>query len=111
MTGPDPFDLEDLLAAARAAPPRLSDAAAARVLDSALAHQPRAALWPRLLRAIGGPVGLGGLVAATVAGAWIGIAPPADRLDPLALLDRAGVLAQDQELTGLYSLSWDLEEG
>jgi len=86
MTNPDNDPLEEFFAAARSARPAPSDDLMARVLaDAETAQQrpgtvgirPRPGLWPRVMDAIGGWPALGGLTAATLAGLWVGIAPPA----------------------------------
>jgi hypothetical protein len=70
--------------AARRYPARPSDALMARVLADACAAQPatrpsrRPAAWPvQLFRALGGWPAVAGLSAATLAGIWLGISPPA----------------------------------
>ena len=52
----------------------LLDAEAARTQTLA-AHRPT--LWAQISDMIGGHFGLGGLIAATLAGVWLGFAPPA----------------------------------
>ncbi|MGQ0565527.1 MAG: dihydroorotate dehydrogenase [Gemmobacter sp.] len=83
-------DLDDLFAAARADAARPSDGLMARVLADADALQPqrRAPARPRfrlsaLIAALGGMGAMAGLATATVAGLWIGLAPPA-AVDDLA---------------------------
>lgn len=81
--------LDDIFAQARAQAPQPGDALMARVLEGAVppaspAHCPRRqGLWARLSDSLGGWPALGGLAAATVAGVWIGIAPP-DSVENLA---------------------------
>ena len=89
--------LDDLFAAARAAPPVASQALVARVLADALAEQPRAGaqgarlpgpvpgLWARLVWALGGSGAVAGMGTAAVAGLAIGLWQPAG----LAGLDEA----------------------
>lgn len=93
MTDPDDRMLDDLFAQARAQTPQPDDALMARVLADAAAqsasvsspiHQP--GFWARLSDALGGWPALGGLAAATVAGVWVGIAPPAGVEDLAASL-------------------------
>ena len=93
-------DLDDLFAAARAqdAPP--SPALLARILADAASEQPRAPAPARLARprfrlaaliaALGGGGALAGLATATVAGLWIGLAPPAAVDDFAATLWASG---------------------
>lgn len=76
-----------LFAAARAADPRPGDDFLARLVAVAEAMQPATAPppgvagpargWRGLLALLGGWPALGGMVAATVAGFWVGLAPPA----------------------------------
>ena len=110
MTQPEKFDLEALFEDARAQPPQMPDGLAERIVADALAHQPRGPLWRRVMAAVGGPAGFGGLVTATVAGLWIGVAPPLDAVDPLVLFG-AVESAADYDLTDLTGFDWDIEEG
>lgn len=112
MTEPDTFDLETAFEAARAAPPVMPDGLAARIVADAEAELPRAPLWTRIMSAVGGPAGLGGLVTATVVGFWIGVAPPDTMFDPLALIGvEASVDALDNDQTAFDGFGWDIEEG
>jgi hypothetical protein len=85
MTNPNDDMLDDLFAQARAVKTAPSDDLMARVLEDADAVQPKLAvmsapqvgLWARLMDAIGGWPAVSGLAAATVAGVWVGVAPPA----------------------------------
>ncbi len=85
MTNPNEDMLDDIFAQARAATPAPSDDLMARVLTDAEDVQPgnllgaaqRPSLWSRMSDAIGGWPAVSGLAAATVAGVWVGIAPPA----------------------------------
>ena len=110
MTQRDPFDLEAAFDAARAAPAPLPDGLAARIVADAIAHQPRKPLPARILAALGGPAGVGGLVTATVAGFWLGVAPPADGFDPLILVGAVELEASD-DFTDLTGFGWDSDEG
>jgi len=111
-------DLEALLEAAHAQAPQMPNGLAARIVEDALAVMPRVPWyrrWPaRALAAIGGPAGLGGLVTATVAGFWLGIAPPADTVDPLVWVGAADSTAEvyeDEELADLVGTNWFGDEG
>ncbi len=64
--------------------------------------------WPRALAALGGPAGLGGMVTATCAGFWLGIAPPDAAFDPLVLI---GAVETQDELADLLDFGWTSEEG
>lgn len=95
MTNPNDDMLDDLFAQASAQPPaQPSDDLIARVLADAASVQPAPAahvigqpgLWARIMDAIGGWPALGGLAAATVAGIWVGVAPPASVSDLTARL-------------------------
>ena len=80
-------DLDDLFATARnAAPPQPSPALMARILADAASEQPRPRPVARpapsgfsfraLIAALGGMGAMAGLATATMAGVWIGLAPP-----------------------------------
>ncbi|WP_234417106.1 hypothetical protein [Loktanella sp. Alg231-35] len=95
MTNPNDDMLDDLFGQARAQQPVApSDDLIARVLADAagvqhapiaqVADQPGA--WARIMDAIGGWPALSGLAAATVAGVWVGIAPPSSVSDLTASL-------------------------
>lgn len=78
--------LEDLFAAARANPPRVSADLQARVLADAEALMPKANSlklpWHRALwQLFGGAAGLSGLATAAAVGIWVGVAPPAGMPD------------------------------
>ncbi len=107
MNKRDAFDLET--ARARAEPPVATDGLMARITADALALRRPVRRWHSLLAAIGGPAGFGGLVTATVAGFWLGFAPPDETLDPLVLI--GAVQLVDVETAGLLGLGWDNEEG
>lgn len=103
---PDP--LEDLFAAASAAPPpplpadlmaRLTAAAGAARPPSgpSAAARPGWAAWARaLLAEIGGAPALGGLVAAGAVGLWVGLADPAGAV--ALVLDLSGTAASPFDL-------------
>lgn len=110
MTQPETFDLEVLFENARAQPPKMPDGLSDRIVTDALTHLPQLPLWRRVMAAVGGPAGFGGLVTATVAGFWIGVAPPVDTVDPLVLFG-AIESAADYDLTDLTGFDWDIEEG
>lgn len=84
MTDPKMDMLDDIFAHARAVAPTPSDDLVARVLADAkaagkevAAPAPRPGFFAGLLDVVGGWPSVGGLVAATVAGIWVGVAPPA----------------------------------
>jgi hypothetical protein len=83
MTNPNDDLLDDLFAQARQLEAVPSDALIARVLaDAAQPHGKPASvaqpgLWSRVFDMLGGWPAVSGLAAATVAGLWIGMAPPA----------------------------------
>ena len=73
--------LDDLFAEIRQVAPQPSEALMARIAADAATHMPRPepapqGIWATLWDGLGGWIGAGGLAAATVAGLWIGIAPP-----------------------------------
>ncbi|MDP5085134.1 MAG: hypothetical protein NWQ23_06915 [Yoonia sp.] len=94
MTDPKKDDLDDLFADMRNLAVVPSDALMTRVLSDAATVQPqnvvrdrpRQDIWNRMLEAIGGWPSLGGLAAATVAGIWVGVAPPTSVQDITAFL-------------------------
>lgn len=55
---------------------------AAQVLD-VRRSSPAPSLWDQILTALGGRAGIGGLVAASAVGLWLGAAPPAAIGDPV----------------------------
>ncbi|MDO6589248.1 hypothetical protein Q4539_03210 [Yoonia sp. 1_MG-2023] len=75
--------LEDIFAQARAVAPVPSDDLIARVMAGATVPQavpqpaPRRSLGQQVLDLLGGWTAVSGLVTATCAGVWIGVAPPA----------------------------------
>jgi len=85
MTNPNDDMLDDLFAQAREVKPVPSDDLMARVLADADSMLPssgvmsaaQTSLWARIMDAIGGWPAVSGLAAATVAGVWVGVAPPA----------------------------------
>ncbi len=113
MTDPKNDMLDDLFAEARKIAPEPSEALVARVIAEAIPPQTvsaagRRGLATRLLEMIGGWPAVGGLVAATLAGLWIGVAPPASVEDftatwfgdPVAV----GLLSDDIAFdTGLFA--------
>jgi hypothetical protein len=85
MTNPNKDTLDDLFAASRAHQPAPGNDLMARVLADAAGIQTGFAtaavpaqpgLWARMMDAIGGWPAVSGLAAATVAGVWVGVAPP-----------------------------------
>lgn len=113
MTNPNDDMLDDLLAQARSVTPAPSNDLMARVLADADAVQPapvvtpvsRAGLWPRLMDAVGGWPAVSGLAAATVAGIWVGVAPPA------SVSDLTATLIGDEVSISLFSTDLMLDEG
>lgn len=110
------FDgLETLFAAARAQAPEPSAALFARIEADALrvAAEPRApslrpapgravraGFWHRLNLTLGGRGAVAGLASATLAGLWLGFAPPSG-LDRLTQSVAQGVLGASASLDGL----------
>ncbi|WP_322891512.1 MULTISPECIES: hypothetical protein [unclassified Yoonia] len=80
MTNPPDDMLDDLFAQARNLAPVPDDALIARVLADAARPapvlRPQPSVLAQMRAMIGGWPALGSLAAATVAGIWIGIAPP-----------------------------------
>lgn len=86
MTDPNDDMLDDLFAEARQVAPPVSSALIGRVMaDAAAARKPARTVRPgfavRLSEMLGGWPALGGLALATVAGLWVGMAPPAPVAD------------------------------
>lgn len=83
--------LDDLLATSRAQTPQPDDALMSRVLaDAARVAATRRktrhpGIWAQFVDALGGWPAIGGLAAATVAGIWVGVAPP-ERVENLAAM-------------------------
>ncbi|WP_370400838.1 hypothetical protein [Sulfitobacter sp. JB4-11] len=110
--------LEALFVAARAAPPQVPDALMARVAADARAQMPpqrgvaaRAKRWIALL---GGGPGVGGLIAATFVGFWMGLAAPEILPDVGgALVSTATGGTSTLVLADLYADDWiaGIEEG
>ena len=113
MTNPNDDMLDDLFATARQAAPAPSADLMARVLADAAAVQPQPAtttaavpgLWSRMLDAIGGWPAVSGLAAATVAGIWVGVAPPS------AVEDMTASLIGDEVSVSLFSPDLLFDEG
>ena len=111
----DEFDHLDrfLDTAARSVP--VSDSLMHRVLADAeridRARRP-ASVWHQLREALGGWSGFGGLVAASLAGLWIGFAPPAMLPDPAAFLMGSDASVEtDFWDTGVFDTAAILGEG
>ncbi|MFK7751152.1 MAG: hypothetical protein AB8B51_01255 [Sedimentitalea sp.] len=98
-------DLDGLFAAAREDRGALPPALRRQILSDGLKVQgnarPLPGIWSQLRDLLGGWPGLGGLVAAGVAGVWIGIAPPAALPDPVQLV------TQTSQTTDIFD-SFDL---
>ncbi|PJI85030.1 hypothetical protein BC777_3026 [Yoonia maricola] len=114
MMNPHDDMLDDLFAMARGEKPVPGDDLVARVLADADAIQPgvvtaattsQKGLWPRLLEAVGGWPAISGLAAATVAGIWVGIAPPS------SVEDMTASWIGDEVHVSLFSADLMLDEG
>jgi hypothetical protein len=113
--------LDTLLGDAQNAPASLpSEAFMTRVLEDALAQQPmpqfvKPTLWQHITSMIGGWQGMGGLVAATCAGFWIGINPPEGlpaQFDTILNLETSVTqLDEGTQDSAIFGLGWDVEEG
>lgn len=114
MTEPKDEMLDDLFAQARRVTPEVAADLMARVMaDAERSSQPAIAkpaprrdLMSRILDVLGGWSVVGGLTAATVAGVWIGISPPA------ALDDLTAGLSGDVVALSLFDeVPFGFEEG
>ncbi|MCL6283953.1 hypothetical protein M3P21_10465 [Ruegeria sp. 2012CJ41-6] len=113
-------DLEALFAAARETRDDMPAGLAARMtadadriqqdhLAPAEPVRSRPGLWHQVQSLLGGWAGMGGLVAASAAGVWIGLAPPEFLPDPAGL-----VFQQEEDLELFQSFAFNdvtLEEG
>jgi len=97
-----------------------SESFMARVVTDALARQSMPqivppSLWAQITAMVGGWQGMGGLVAATCAGFWIGINPPEGlptQLETFLGSETSVSLLEDGiEDTGIFGFGWDMEEG
>ena len=80
---------------------------AAQVLDARRAP-PAPSLWDQILNALGGRPGVGGLVAASAFGLWLGVAPPAVIGDPVgAALGGAQTVELLADTSLDYAAIWD----
>jgi len=107
--------LDDLFAQGRATSAQPSDDLVARVLADAdavqagagpaQAVQPKQNLWMRMTDALGGWPAVSGLAAATLAGVWIGVAPPA------AVQDITATFVGDAVSVNLFPTEFDFDAG
>ena len=110
-------NLDSLLEEAARAPVDLPPGLAARVMQDAAAasaaghRRMKPNLMSRIARALGGWPALGGLAAATCAGFWIGISPPAAIPDAGSLLLGGEDITLDDSMADLSGFGWDIEEG
>jgi len=115
MTNPNDDMLEDILAQARGLTPTPSRDLMARVMADADALQPapapaavsagRLGIWARMMDAIGGWPAVSGLAAATIAGIWVGVAPPS------SVEDLAASMVGDEVSISLFSTELMLDAG
>ena len=114
MTNPNDDMIDDLFAQARGADVQPSDALMARVLADAdhaqAVMQPKQAaiangLWARAMDVLGGWPAVSGLAAATVAGIWIGVAPPS------SMQDLTASMMGDEVSIDLFTTAFAFETG
>ncbi|WP_296425373.1 hypothetical protein [Yoonia sp.] len=116
MTDPNDDMLDDIFAQARAVTPDPSADLMARILADVVSPASEATLvagpglWARLSGMLGGWPALGSLLAATVAGIWIGVAPPATVEDFAASLLGDAVTVSLFAQDGIFDLG-DLADG
>jgi hypothetical protein len=89
----------------------------AQMMQEALAHQPVPTVaappwWQQVTAILGGWQGMGGLVAATCVGFWVGINPP-DTMPASfeTLLNIDAVYADGEDTAELFGFGWEMEEG
>ena len=96
-----------------------SEAFMTRMVTDALAQQPMpqfapSSLWEQITSMVGGWQGMGGLVAATCAGFWIGINPPEGLPSQFEtfLGNETSISALEDGIddTGMFGFGWDMEE-
>lgn len=116
-------DLDDLFAAARGNRPAMPEHLTRAILADAAREQPgyqpvapapigqRRSMLAQLVVAIGGWPALGGLVAASAAGLWVGIAPPDFVPDPgvMAGIDESALTVPYDGYEMAIMLSEDLQ--
>ncbi len=123
-------DLDDLLAAARTAPPQMPQSLQTAILrDAQDVQQTRARaqagavgpvqtgglarLWGQFSAAIGGWPALGGLAVASLTGLWIGVAPPAfvsTPVDQIAVFATGASVSTDQSYNISFLMSDEVFE-
>ena len=89
----------------------LRDAVAEQRHFSAPSQEPKESWMSQLWSTFGGWAGAGGLVAASCAGFWIGISPPAGVADAEELFFGAYDFQTLDEVGDLTGFGWDLGEG
>lgn len=89
----------------------LDDAQRLQPAVSGWRHNPRTAWIAKMRGAFGGWRAMGGLVAATCAGFWIGISPPAALEDAEALIFGAPPTEYYDSSDGAFGFGWDMDEG
>lgn len=104
------LELDHLFAQARQNRPALPDDLAVRIQTDAeklrlsrLRPEPRpqSSIWHRMMDSVGGWQGLGGLIAASAAGLWIGFSAPGFLPDP------ANLLASQETVLFVADLGYD----
>ena len=105
MTESKDETLDEMLNAARAAPPVLSAGFLAQLETQALAAQPRP-FWRRAVACIGGVPGLVGVTASVGLGVLVGVALPEVMTTPLD-----DWTAQETALPAMMGLGWEMDEG
>jgi hypothetical protein len=89
----------------------------AQMMQEALAHQPvpsiaRVPWWQQVPAILGGWQGMGGLVAATCVGFWVGINPPDTMPTSFeTLLNMDAVYGESEDTAELFGFGWEMEEG
>lgn len=90
MQDKDDLELEAFFDAARQHAPDLPVALRDRIIVDAAAAMPPPSLgsrWTQFRDLLGGWYGISGVATAGLVGLWIGVAPPSDAMDPLAIFE------------------------
>jgi hypothetical protein len=105
--------LESMFQQARAMPPEVPGDLMARIVADGLAVQPvlRKPLVARVIEALGGARGMGGLITATCVGFWLGVAPPEGVPDLAgAVIGIEDVILAELDSDAISGFGWEIGE-